>query len=116
MNLRVLTTVMLALVFAVSSEGHAVLVDAMPAAHKTVVGPAVTIRLRFNARVDAARSRVRVVCPDQSVKPVNLRPQSNPGILDSEITGLKKGQYRLQWQVLSGDGHITRGEVPFQVE
>ena len=116
MNMQVLTAVALALLSASPCEAHAVLIDAMPAANRTVQGPAVTIRLRFNARVDAARSRVRVVCPDQTVKTVALRPQSNPGILDSEITGLTKGPYRLQWQVLSGDGHITRGEVPFQVQ
>jgi hypothetical protein len=32
------------------------------------------------------------------------------------IIGNCRGAYRLQWQVLAGDGHITRGEVPFQVK
>jgi len=29
--------------------------------------------------------------------------------------GLAAGAYRLRWQVLASDGHITRGEIPFTV-
>jgi methionine-rich copper-binding protein CopC len=29
---------------------------------------------------------------------------------------LKPGAYKLQWQVLAPDGHITRGVVPFSVK
>jgi methionine-rich copper-binding protein CopC len=28
---------------------------------------------------------------------------------------LAPGDYRLRWQVLAYDGHITRGEIPFTV-
>jgi methionine-rich copper-binding protein CopC len=28
---------------------------------------------------------------------------------------LLPGEYRLRWQVLASDGHITRGEIPFAV-
>jgi methionine-rich copper-binding protein CopC len=28
---------------------------------------------------------------------------------------LAAGAYRLRWQVLASDGHITRGEIPFTV-
>ena len=41
--------------------------------------------------------------------------QSAPDTLDSKATGLKPGAYRIRWQVLAPDGHITRGEVPFSV-
>lgn len=115
MTMRLLAAFAIALLIAPSGDAHAVLVDATPAANGTVAGPAVTIRLRFNARVDGLRSRLRMVFPDQSVRPLPLKPQDNPGTLDSQITGLAHGTYRLQWQVLAGDGHITRGEVPFQV-
>jgi methionine-rich copper-binding protein CopC len=32
------------------------------------------------------------------------------------LTGLVKGAYVLRWQILAMDGHITRGNVPFQVK
>ena len=95
---------------------HAVLVDAKPAANGTVTGPDVHIQLKFNARIDGSRSRLRIVLPDRSVRPLTLNRQANPAELDSEITGLAHGTYKLQWQVLASDGHITRGEVPFQVQ
>ncbi|TAI60323.1 copper resistance protein CopC, partial [Bradyrhizobium sp. Leo170] len=35
--------------------------------------------------------------------------------LDAEAKGLSPGAWRLRWQVLSVDGHITRGDIPFTV-
>src|SRR5215831_15198363 len=115
MTRKVLTLLALVLCTVPQGSAHAVLLDASPAANGTVTGPDVPIQLRFNARIDGTRSQLRVVFPDQSVHPLKLRPQSTPATLESEATGLDQGTYRLQWQVLAGDGHITRGEVPFQV-
>jgi len=28
---------------------------------------------------------------------------------------LKPGSYRLRWQVMSIDGHVTHGDIPFEV-
>jgi hypothetical protein len=36
-------------------------------------------------------------------------------ILASQAQGLIPGEYRIRWQVLASDGHITRGEIPFKV-
>jgi copper resistance protein C len=98
------------------SFAHAILVDATPAVNAAVTGPDVHVQLRFNARIDGTRSRLRVVMPDQKIRVLTLSPQANPATLDSQIKGLTRGMYRLQWQVLAGDGHITRGEVPFEVK
>jgi copper resistance protein C len=113
---KVLALFSLALSIAPPMSAHAVLVAATPAVNGTVTGPDVKIHLRFNARIDSARSRLRLVLPDQSVHAVPVTQQTDPATLDSQVTGLLHGTYRLQWQVLAGDGHITRGEVPFQVK
>jgi methionine-rich copper-binding protein CopC len=34
----------------------------------------------------------------------------------SMVTDVTGGSYVLRWQVLAEDGHITRGELPFQVQ
>jgi methionine-rich copper-binding protein CopC len=38
---------------------------------------------------------------------------TGPDSLAAEIEGLVPGRYRLRWQVLAVDGHITRGDIPF---
>jgi methionine-rich copper-binding protein CopC len=94
---------------------HAVLLEATPAASASVKGPDVAIRLRYNVRVEAGRSRISLLLPDKSVKPLTIGQQPSPDILIAQGTALAPGEYRLRWQVLASDGHITRGEVPFTV-
>ena len=98
----------------ISAYAHAVLVKAVPGAHSTVAGTAITVRLQFNVRVDPKRSRVALVLPDKSQKLLSVN-QSEPELLESQVTGLAAGDYSIRWQVLASDGHITQGEIPFKV-
>lgn len=104
-------------VLALASIGfaHAVLVEASPEPNATVAGPEIGFRLRFNSRIDSQRSRLSLVLPDRSVRRLTLEPQVSPATLSSHTAGLHTGPYTLRWQVLAADGHITRGEVVFQV-
>jgi methionine-rich copper-binding protein CopC len=97
-------------------EGHAILKESSPAANGTVTGPDLFVTLKYNVRVDATRSKVQLSCPDHSVIELPLSKQISPDTLSSKATGLKPGSYKLQWQVLAPDGHITRGVVPFSVK
>jgi methionine-rich copper-binding protein CopC len=80
-----------------------------------VLGPDIPIKLRFNVRIDALRSRLTLIRPDGSAQPLEISKQTLPDTLSGEATGLPSGAYRLRWQVLASDGHITRGEIPFTV-
>jgi methionine-rich copper-binding protein CopC len=97
-------------------EGHAILKESSPAANSTVAGPDVSITLKYNVRVDSARSKVQLSRPDESVTDLPLVKQVSPDTLSSKATGLAPGAYKIQWQVLAPDGHITRGVVPFAVK
>jgi len=97
-------------------EGHAILKESSPAANATVVGPDLTVTLKYNVRVDSARSKIQLSRPDESVTELPLAKQVSPDTLSSKATGLTPGAYKLQWQVLAPDGHITRGVVPFSVK
>jgi copper resistance protein C len=97
-------------------EGHAILKESSPAANATVVGPDVPITLKYNVRVDSARSKIQLARPDESVTELPLLKQVSPDTLSAKATGLAPGAYKLQWQVLAPDGHITRGVVPFTVK
>ena len=110
----VLTLILLA-GFARPAWAHAILMESKPAIHASVKGPDVTIWLRFNVRIDGSRSRLRLVAPDGSQQTLPLPKQSSPDILQSQASGLKPGAYKLQWQVLASDGHMSKGEVPFTV-
>jgi methionine-rich copper-binding protein CopC len=71
--------------------------------------------LRYNVRVEAGRSRLSLLLPDKSVKPLAIGQQPSPDVLTAHAAALAPGEYRIRWQVLASDGHITRGEVPFTV-
>ena len=94
---------------------HAVLLESNPALKSAVSGPDVPIKLRFNVRIDALRSRLTLIRPDGSIQPLEISKQTPADTLSAEATGLTTGAYRLRWQVLASDGHITRGEIPFTV-
>ena len=95
---------------------HAILMGATPAAHQIVSGRAVPIKLRFNSRIDGKRSRVTLLGPDGRERPLPMESQTAPDTLTAKAEGLTPGLYILRWQVLAADGHITRGEVPFQAQ
>ncbi|HKV63211.1 MAG TPA: copper resistance CopC family protein [Candidatus Acidoferrum sp.] len=106
----------LAVSFAVSpADAHAVLLESTPALKSSVTGPDVPIKLRFNVRIDALRSRLTLIRPDGSSQALELSKLSPADTLTASASGLAAGEYRLRWQVLASDGHITRGEIPFTV-
>jgi copper resistance protein C len=116
MKSQVVAGLVLAIGMASLSFAHAVLLEATPAPHGTLPGPDIIIQLRFNSRIDSQRSRLVLVLPDRSVRALPVERQASPATLNSRTTGLGTGVYTLQWQVLAADGHITRGEVPFQIK
>ena len=94
---------------------HAVLLSSTPKIHGSVHGPSVDVDLKFNSRVDGARSSLSLVMPGGAVQSLSLQKQNAPNELSAHAQ-LDPGKYTLRWTALATDGHITRGEVPFTVE
>lgn len=94
---------------------HAIIVESTPAMNGVVKGPALEIRLRFNARIDGSRSRLTLISPDGASHAVGLAHQMSPDLLSAKVSDLVAGKYQLHWQVLASDGHITQGNIPFNV-
>ena len=108
----------LGLLLAIAPEmafAHAVLVSSTPQKNAAVSGPDITISLKYNSRIDGARSSLSLLKPDGTIEKIGTPAQQAPDTLSATSHGLTKGAYVLRWQVLAGDGHITRGELPFQV-
>jgi len=96
-------------------EGHAILKSSSPANGGFVTHPDMAVKLTFNVRVDAARSKLQVLMPDASTVELPIVKSPSPDMLISRLPGLKPGAYVIRWQVLAPDGHISRGEIPFTV-
>jgi methionine-rich copper-binding protein CopC len=98
------------------ARAHAILLGAIPTAHQVVNGGSIPIELHFNSRIDGRRSRLSLIGPDGRERALPIRDQPSPDTLTAEAETLLPGSYMLRWQVLAEDGHITRGEVPFQAQ
>jgi methionine-rich copper-binding protein CopC len=94
---------------------HAILVASIPGANAIVDGPSIDITLKFNVRVDTKRSSIRLLSADRGARSVAVLPGKASNVILARAVDLGPGKYKLSWQVLASDGHITRGEIPFSV-
>jgi methionine-rich copper-binding protein CopC len=112
---RVFAILLLALSFGGDALAHAVVMSSIPAVDATIYQPSPTITVHFNSRIDLDLSTLTLLPP--AGDPVKL-PLGDASTIDTLVTqahDLKPGNYRIRWQVLSVDGHITRGDIPFTV-
>ena len=119
-NLRPLAAALGLLALAAAWPGgamaHAIILSSTPPAGSTVAGPDVEVMLHYNSLIDQGRSRLSLILPDHSQKPLKaIADPSRPAALGSRLEGLAPGAYFLHWQVLAVDGHMTRGNIPFTV-
>lgn len=94
---------------------HATLVRSTPADRSVVHSSSVTLTLDFNSRIDAARSSLTLTGPAGENVLLQIQRSSRPSQLEGKAGHLARGLYRIHWQVLASDGHITRGDVTFTV-
>ena len=94
---------------------HSLLLDSSPAAGATVPPPA-RLALRFNNRVEQSLSRLRLVDARGVARPLTvLAGAGRVDHLEAAVPPLPPGVYRVEWQVLSTDGHIVVGRFSFRV-
>jgi methionine-rich copper-binding protein CopC len=94
---------------------HAIILESSPAPNAKLPAPALPVLLRFNSRIDRERSRLMLLRADGSTSTLTLESAAGPDTLAAEAKDLAPGRYRLRWQVLGVDGHITRGDIPFEI-
>jgi len=97
------------------AEAHAILLESTPAIDGSVKPGPSAVHLRYNSRIDRARSRLILTRPDKSTELLPITTEGSDDVLTSQID-LAAGHYSIRWQVLAVDGHITRGDIPFTVE
>jgi methionine-rich copper-binding protein CopC len=109
------STLLLLLLSLQGATAHAIVIKSSPAADAVMPAGNVPIHLQFNSRIDHDRSKVTLVGPSGTPQRLSPAADSPPDALDAEARGLSPGAWRLRWQVLSVDGHITRGDILFTV-
>ena len=53
---------------------------------------------------------------DGAAQELKLDDKGPVDALVGKANGLAPGKYKIRWQVLAIDGHITRGDIPFTVK
>jgi methionine-rich copper-binding protein CopC len=100
-------------------SAHAILVRSTPSENAVVSGPALSVELSFNSKVDQSRSTLALEASENNDAPIPIavkKDSEQPAKPLAAISNLKQGSYKLRWQVLAIDGHITRGAIAFRVE
>ncbi len=97
------------------AAAHAIVEKSTPQANAIVAPGPLAVTIVFNTRLDRARSRLALEAPDGAVTPIALDANTPATAIGGRGEVTSEGQWKLRWQVLATDGHITRGEIPFVV-
>jgi copper transport protein len=96
---------------------HATLLRSTPAANSRLTKPPETIRLVFSEQIVPELSQITLVRPDGSS--IQLKVANDPHdvhVLVGAVTpGLTSGRYKVDWRVLSADGHPVGGSYTFSI-
>jgi methionine-rich copper-binding protein CopC len=101
--------------YSIEAFAHAILENSQPGNGATIPAGDVSFQLTYNSRIDPTRSVLTLTQPDQSKIKLAIMAGAAPNVLAS-TQHLAAGSYVLHWQVLSVDGHITRGQISFTVQ
>lgn len=93
---------------------HAVIIASTPAPLSHTQPGHLTLNLRYNSRIDAARSKLQLGHGGK-LQRLAVTPGTSPDTLQAEAD-LQPGAWEIRWQVLAVDGHVTRGRIPFTVD
>jgi methionine-rich copper-binding protein CopC len=107
-------TVSLALL-AGAPGAHSLLLASSPAAGSVVSAPPGQITLGFNNRIEKRLSRIRLVGGGET-RDLSVSADGRADSLTATVPPLAPGTYRVEWQVLSADGHVVSGVFSFRLE
>jgi methionine-rich copper-binding protein CopC len=114
---RVTLAALIAVLIVTSSAiAHSLLLESSPAADATLTTPPSQLRLRFNNRIEKRLSRVTVL--DERGAAHALAVGVGDGEADrltATMPSLAPGAYRIEWHVLSTDGHVVSGSFAFRL-
>jgi methionine-rich copper-binding protein CopC len=99
----------------VPAAAHSLLIEATPAARSVLTTAPERVDLRFNNRIEKRLSGIAIVGPRGERYPAVAVDDPAPDRLRASVPPLPPGDYRLEWRVLSTDGHIVTGTYTFRI-
>lgn len=96
---------------------HATLLSSEPAAKSTLTTSPTRIRLVFSEEIEPSLGRIRLVAPDGHVMTLKAAgdPHDVSALIGTITAPLEPGAYRVEWRIVSEDGHPIDGAYPFTV-
>ena len=98
------------------AAAHSLLLESSPVANATVTSVPSELRLRFNNRIEKRLSRVRLVDDRGEARDLPVAADGAADQLTAPLSEVAPGRYRVEWQVLSTDGHVVSGRFSFTVK
>lgn len=100
------------------AQAHADLVKALPAQEHAITAPLEELRLTFTEGVELAFSDVSITGADGAeieIGDLSLDPEDNKTLIVPIEGGLASGTYRVEWTVVSTDGHKVEGSYDLDI-
>ena len=98
------------------ASAHSLLLESDPGAGSVVSASPARLSLRFNNRIEKRLSRIRLLGPGTDARELSIAPaDGGADRVTAAAPALTPGQYRVEWQVLSTDGHVVSGRFSFEV-
>jgi len=94
---------------------HSLLIESSPGANSTVSTAPRELVLRFNNRIEKKLSRVRLVGAGGQKLSLPVVVTGRADTLQATVPALNPGPWRVEWQVLSTDGHVVSGVFSFRL-
>jgi len=106
----------LGLAVAGSAPAHSLLLESSPGAGSVLTGSPRELSLRFNNRIEKKLSTIRLRDEHGVVRPARqLVADGAADWLTATVDTLPAGAWRVEWRVLSTDGHVVSGSFSFRV-
>jgi len=96
-----------------NASAHAIVKESRPAINEIVITQPYAISLEFNTRIDLHRSQLILFNENNMGEALPIKKDNPSYLIQAVIENRKAGSYRLRWEVLAQDGHVTRGDIPF---
>lgn len=94
---------------------HSLLLESSPSPNGTVDTSPPEMVLRFNNRIEKKLSRIRLAGVGGQKLDLPVEVSGRADTLQARVPALSPGLWRVEWQVLSTDGHVVSGVFSFRL-
>jgi hypothetical protein len=113
---RLAPVLLVLLACATPAPAHSLLLESSPAANSVVSAPPREVALRFNNRIEKRLSKIRLVDERGHGRELPVTTDGAADRLHAALPEVAPGRYRVEWQVLSTDGHVVTGRYAFTLK